>query len=333
MARPAGRAAGPDRAAIHRDAALILAVAIAMATAFVVSYALTLDRPVPRHIPTALVGDPADGSGLAERLDAGVDGALDYRPYPSTEAAYRAIRARRAAAALVLDPSGPRLLVAGAESPALARLLRDAASGVTSTGSGDLVVTDVLPLPDSDRSGLGGFYAMVAATLLGFLTTLQLRINDPQLGAGSSLVAIAVLAAAGGFVLAVTVGPVIGALPAPLAAVWVVLSAQIAVAALFGTLMSRLFGRWAVVPTWLLFIALGNAASGGPVSAFLLPQPYATISRVHPDGVTVDLLRTAAYFPDAGALRPAMVEAGWLLGLLGLVLVMVRRARPGPADR
>jgi hypothetical protein len=315
-AGPAGAPAPTGRAA-YREAALILAVAVALATVFLLSHTAGLDRPTPRHVPMALVGSPSDAPGLAERLAARLDGAADYRPYPSAAAAERAIGERRVLAALVRDPAGPRLLVAGAEGPPLARALRTAADGLLPAGA----VTDVRPPAGGDDSGLGGFHAMVAATLLGFLTTLQLRINDPRLGPRSWSVAIAVLAAGGGLVLAVTAGPVLGALPAPLPAVWAVLAAQVLVAALFGTLMGMLLRRWAIVPTWLLFTAVGNPASGGPVPPALLPQPWAAVGDRHPNGATVTLLRTAAYFPDAGVREAALVEATWLVALLALVLL------------
>jgi hypothetical protein len=308
---------------------VILAVALAMAAAFVASYTAALDRPVPRRVPIALVGTTADAPGLAERLAGRLDGAAVYRPYRSAGDAQRAIDQRRVLAALVRDPGRPRLLIAGAEGAALARALRRAADGLLPPGA----VLDVRPLSGGDESGLGGFYAMVAATLLGFLTTFQLRINDPRLGPRSWTVATAALAATGGLVLAVVTGPVLGALPAPVLLSWAILATQVLVAALFGSLMGMLLGRWAIVPTWLVFTALGNPASGGPVPAALLPQPWAWVNGLHPDGAAVSLLRTVAYFPDAGLLGPAAVEAAWLFGLLGLVLVTARArsaSRSGP---
>jgi hypothetical protein len=49
-------------------------------------------------------------------------------------------------------------------------------------------------------------------------------------------------------------------------------AAQIAVTALFTATMIVLFGRWAIIPAWPLFGAVGNPSAGGAVSAPLLPS-------------------------------------------------------------
>jgi hypothetical protein len=40
--------------------------------------------------------------------------------------------------------------------------------------------------------------------------------------------------------------------------------------------MVVLIGRRAIVPTWLLFVVLGNSSSGGAVAPPLLPAPFAS---------------------------------------------------------
>ncbi|MEV1109793.1 hypothetical protein AB0I95_14210 [Micromonospora sp. NPDC049751] len=308
----------------------VVAVGIALAVAFVASYTLALDRPPPNRIPTALVGGATADAGVAQELRSRMRGALRYQSYPTAGEAQRAIERQRVYAALVVEPGRSRLLVASAAGNTLAQVLRNAALQLNEQGGRELLVTDVRPLPDTDRSGLAAFYVMIAATLLGFLTALQLRINVGRVPLRTWLAILAGLAVVGGIALAVTVGPILGALPAPLPALWGTLAAQIAVTGLFSTLMVILIGRWAVVPTWLIFIAIGNAASGGAVATALLPQPYRTISVIHPNGSVIALLQTTSYFPEAVGVRPALVEAAWLVGLLGLVLLSARLVRDGP---
>jgi len=50
--------------------------------------------------------------------------------------------------------------------------------------------------------------------------------------------------------------------------------------------MLALIGKWAIVPTCGLFIAIGNA-SGGAVPAPLLPGFYRFLGRLLPNGATV----------------------------------------------
>ncbi|MGV9210265.1 ABC transporter permease [Micromonospora sp. RB23] len=310
-----------------RTVLTVAVVGILLAMAFVASYTLALDRPPPHRIPTALVGDE---TSVAQELKASMRGALEYRSYPNAEEARDAIERQRVYAALVVEPGGSRLLVASAAGNSLAQMLRNAALKLDEQGERKVIVTDVRPLPDTDRSGLAAFYVMIAATLLGFLTALQLRNNVGRLPLRTWLAIFAGLAVVGGLALAVIVGPILHGLPAPLPALWGTLAAQIAVTGLFGTLMLILIGRWAVVPTWLIFIAIGNAASGGAVATALLPQPYRAISDIHPNGCVVALLQTTSYFPEAVGVRPVVVEAAWLVGLLGLVLLSARLVRNGP---
>jgi hypothetical protein len=71
----------------------------------------------------------------------------------------------------------------------------------------------------------------------------QLRANAPGLKFRDWLAAIAMLAIAGGLVLAVVVDPLIGALHGPFPELWLALAAEVAVTALFCSTMLVLVGR------------------------------------------------------------------------------------------
>jgi hypothetical protein len=90
--------------------------------------------------------------------------------------------------------------------------------------------------------------------------------------------------------------------------------------------MIVLVGRWAIIPTWGVFILLGNTSSGGAVAAPLLPAFFALAGRVLPTGATVAALHQAAYFRGHQHLEPYLVLALWF-GVVGLALVAVRRWR------
>ena len=78
---------------------------------------------------------------------------------------------------------------------------------------------------------------------------------------------------------------------------WGILALHILAVTSFASLMTVLIGRWAVLPTWLFFVVLGNSSSGGAVSPPLLPAPFAFVSQWLPSGATVTALREAIYFP------------------------------------
>jgi hypothetical protein len=103
----------------------------------------------------------------------------------------------------------------------------------------------------------------VAATILGFITMFQLRANIKALTLRRWLLCMLVLAVVGGAALAVVTGPVLNALSTPFPQLWLLISLQIAVTAAFNSTMLVLIQRWATIPTWLVFILLGNTSSGG----------------------------------------------------------------------
>jgi hypothetical protein len=126
---------------------------------------------------------------------------------------------------------------------------------------------------------------------------------------------------------------VLHALRTPFAQLWLLLSLQIAVAALFNSAMLMLVHRWAIIPTWLAFILLGNTSSGGAVSASLLPQPFAFFNHALPSGATVTAIHSATYFPDHQRVLPYLVMGGWLAVTFTVLVVVSRRLGTSPAGR
>lgn len=307
-----------------RVVAVVIAIAVAMSGALALSYTLALARPKPHNVPTGIVGDAASGPQLMSALQAATDDGLAFRRYPSADAAEHALSEQDIYAALVLTRGRPRLLVASAAGISLARDLEQTADQISQTSAGPLAVVDLHPLPSSDPQGLVTFYVMLAGTILGFLATMQLNANTSGLSIRAWLVSIAALALAGGLVLTVAVGPGIGALRGPFPELWAALAAQIAVAALFCRTMIRLFGRWAIVPTWGLLVLIGNASAGGANAPPLLPSFYEFVGRFLPNGATVEIIRNAVYFPRHQHLEPMIIQALWLGCTFGALMLAVR---------
>jgi hypothetical protein len=315
-----------------RNALVIVATATIMATLLATSYSLALGRPSPHHIAAGIVAGTPRQSRLATALEQATGGGLAFRRYDTAAAARLAIADQTIYAALVPGPTGPQLLVASASGASVARLLEQVATQVSRRAAGPLEVVDVRPLPAGDPQGLVPFYVTLAATIMGFITMFQLRANAAPLSLRAWLALIALLAAVGGFVLALAVEPIIGALHGPFLELWSILAAEVAVAALVSSTMILLVGRWALIPTWLLFVVLGNASSGGAVAPPLLPTPYDLIGRFLPPGATVEALRNAVYFRGAQQAEPFLVEALWLTCAFVALLMLTRVRGTGPGQ-
>src|SRR5205085_12358913 len=108
---------------------------------------------------------------------------------------------------------------------------------------------------------------------------------------------------------------------------WGILALHVMAVASFTSLMAVLIGRWAIVPSFVFFVVLGNSASGGAVAPPLLPPPFAFVSQWLPSGATVTALRDAVYFGDYQHAQPIAVLAAWATGLFGTWLLVPRRRR------
>jgi len=310
-----------------RKAATVLTIALLMAASFVAAYTVALGRPSPRHLPIGVVGEPPQR--IVDALSAR-SAEFDLRDYPSREAAVEAVNQQKITAVIDGSATPPQLLVSSVSDPSSARALT--ALDQSPPGHYLIPIVDLHPLPTADPAGLATFYLVIAATLLGFVTMFQLRANVKTLTTRRWLACVGVLAVVCGAVLAAVAGPLLGALGAPFPQLWLLVSLQIAIAALINSTMLVLMHRWAIIPTWAVFILLGNTSSGGAVSASLLPQPFAFLNHALPSGATVSAIHAASYFPDHQRTLPFVVLGGWLAATVAAFLVLSHKLHRSPAE-
>jgi hypothetical protein len=103
-----------------RKVATVLAIAIVMTSAFAAAYTVALGRPIPRHMPVAMVGAPT--AQLLSELQVRQH-EFDLRTYPSREAAITAIDDQRVTAIIDASATPPELLISSAGDPSSARVL------------------------------------------------------------------------------------------------------------------------------------------------------------------------------------------------------------------
>jgi hypothetical protein len=283
-----------------KRAAFIGALAIVMGTLFVTSYTLALGDPVPHRIDAGLVGDPSAHPAAVKAVQGGTENSLDFTEYGSASAALHAIDLQRVYAALDLTSASPTLYVAGAAGASLARVLEK----VTSVDP-NVRVVDTHPLKSTDPSGVDIFYLMLIGSIVGFITVFQVRANAGALPLRHWTGFLVLLALGAALALTLIDGPILGRLDIPVLGVWAILSAHILAVASFASVMVVLVGRWAILPTWLFFVVLGNSASGGAVSPPLLPAPFEHA-------------------------RPLLVLAAWTTVLFSTMLVVSHHRRTSP---
>ena len=336
QARRASRALRAPRVLLrhppYRRATTVVCVALAMAALFVTSYVDALGRPSARAVDVAVVaGSGADaGGGPVDQLQAALQQGLVVHAAADVDAAREAVAEQRAYAVVDLVDGVPQLELSSASGSSVARVLTTAALRVSDSSGQRWAVSDLHPLPSSDPSGLAVFYLVLGSTILGFVTTFQLRANAKPLPLRDWLAFTGGLSVLGGLVLAATAQGL--GVPVVLWEAWGLLTLQMATASAFAGTAALLVGRWSILPTWLLFVVLGNTSSGGAVAPALLPEPFSALSRVLPTGSTVSALRSAAYFPGSQHLEPVLVLVAWAVVTSAVLVVVSRRRGRSPGE-
>jgi hypothetical protein len=277
-------------------------------------------EPEPNHVPIAVVGP--GGDGLARELER--DGRFNVRRLPDAEAARRAIREREVYGAFVTGPQ-PRVLVATAASPQVAAGLE----GVASRGIGGIrpPVENVKPLDREDPRGVSINLTLLPLSVTSILGALLLNALAPGLRAASRLGLLALFGVLGGLVCVLIVRAGIGAIPGPFLGLWGLATLAIFATAAPAAAIMRALGEPGVGLSFLIFLMLGNPASGAASAPELLPDPWREGGQFLPAGAAATGLRDVAYFDDAALAKPLLVLAAYaVLGALLLVLADRRRA-------
>jgi hypothetical protein len=216
------------------------------------------------------------------------------------------------------------LLVASAASPAVAVLLQRTFSGVASRSGRALAVHDLVPLPSSDSSGATSFSAILSLILAGLAgTSLVYAFTMHRSEAARVLLTVA-LGVGAGLVTALVTNILIGAYPRHFFAVWGVATLFVLAIGLPIAAFQVIFGVAGTAIGWILFLVIGNPASGGSSAPELLPGFWRTLSQILPPGAGVTALRDVVYFNAHGSVHALIVLAVYALLGAGVALIAYR---------
>jgi hypothetical protein len=321
-----------------RAVALVLVPATVLMLAFAFSYVGAFHDPTPHSVPVAVVGPPA----VAGQLDALPGSPLDARRAASRADALSQIDDRKVYGAY--DATANRLYVASAANRATAIALEQTFNRVAAArGQPAVPVTDVKPLPLEDPNGTAAFYAMIAwmfggyigATLIGLIGAPRSRSHRRGAARIGALAAFSVL---NGILSVVLLRACFDVFTGHVVALCVIGTLTIFASAAATAGIQALAGPAGTGLVILVFVILGNAASGGPFARPLLPGLWRTIGGVLPPGASVDLARAALFFDGARIAGPTLVLVGWAafgialtIALGGRVVDMVEAEREAAA--
>ena len=320
----------PDRKLLVAMLALLVLVFVLVGSNVAANHA-----PKPHEVPVGLIGDTPAVVALAGSLAHRAPGAYNVHRYATLAQARTAILDRSIYGAYSPDPS-PRLLVAGAASRSVATLLEQTFAGAGVNGQ-RTVVQDVAPLPSSDPNGATAFSMLLSLILAGELGAVLIFTLGRHRSAVSRLLVIAGMCLGAGLMAALVTNVVVGAFNGHFVAVWGVSALFVLAIAVPIAAFQSLLGVGGAAIGAILFLVIGNRASGGSSAPELLPAFWRQLSQLLPPGAAITAIRDVVYFHGQGIGRALLVLSVWTVaGTAVVVTLYVLHARtssaPAPAQ-
>jgi hypothetical protein len=325
--RPNGAAPTGSLAAQDRRLVIALVGVLVVVFALVGSNVAANHAPKPHHVPIGVIGTPPVVGAVGGSIGQHAPGAYRIHAYSSLAAAQTAILDRTVYGAFRPLPS-PLLLVARAASPAVAALLEETAAAAARARGQPLVVRDLVPLPSSDSTGATAFSMILSLIIAGVMGSAVIYLLDrhrPQLQRLATMVALAVGV---GLVAALVTNVVVAAFPDHFLAVWGVATLFYLALALPIAAFQVLVGAGGIAIGAVMFLVIGNPASGGSSAPELLPGFWRGLSQLLPPGAATTSMRDVVYFHGHGMTNALLVLSLWaVLGAAVAVTVNTLRTR------
>jgi hypothetical protein len=300
-----------------------LSAALVVTVLFAFSYVGALHDPHPRRTPVAVI----DARSAAAVSSSG--SAFVPRVYGSEGAVRAAMRRRDVLVALL----PPRLLVASAGGYAGVQ----AATIAFTKAQPSLRVVDIAPLSSGDPRGLTLFYLAVALIFGGYVASTFVAVSTGPRPQSSREAAIRVglmgaFSIVAGFLCAVVVGPLIGAMQGHAAEVGAIGALVVFAAATATSALQSLLGQLGTVLAMAALLLLGNPSAGLYPGSFV-PGFWRSIGPWLPGSAALSAFRGTVYFDGVGLGKPLLVLSAFVVvGAVGAIALGARRgAAPSTA--
>jgi hypothetical protein len=326
------------KTAVTPRAALLVFGVLVLQLLFIASYVGALHHPVPTDVKVAVVAPGSTARQVAAGLRQLPGGPLSPRVLPDEATARRQMLNRDIDAALVLDPRGATdtLLIASGQGSTETSALLNIFGQIEQQQQRTLRPEDVAPSSVQDADGLSSFYLVVGWCVGGYLCAAILAISAGARPANRSravirLATTAVYAIVGGILGAVITGPILGALPGSVWALWGLGALTVFAVGAATLAFQTLFGVVGIGIAILLIVIGGNPSAGGAFPLPLLPDFWRAIGPALPVGAGTWVARSIAYFRGNAVTGPLLVLCAWAVGGV-LVTLVAAGALRRPAD-
>ncbi|GGO57792.1 MULTISPECIES: DUF3533 domain-containing protein [Streptomyces] len=323
------------KSAVTPRAALLVIGVLALQLLFIASYVGALHNPKPKDVAFGVVAPGEAAVQTKDQLAKLPGDPLDPRVVKNEVEARRQIMDRKIDGALIVDPRGTNdtLLVASGGGKALANALEMITTRAEGAQKRTVRTVDVAAASSQDFNGLSSFYLVVGWCVGGYLCASIMSISagskpaNPQ-RAAIRLGSMALLSLAGGLGGAVIIGPILGALPGSIMALWGLGALVTFAVGAFTLALESLTGVVGIGLAVLVIVVAGNPSAGGAFPLPMLPPFWEAIGPALPPGAGTWVARSIAYFKGNAVTGPLLVLSAWAVaGTAVTMLVAMRRTR------
>lgn len=316
------------KSAVTPRAALLVVGVFALQLLFITSYVGALHHPKPTDVPFGVVAPPRVSTQLVEQLEQLPGGPIDPRTVTDEAEARKQIMNRDIDGALVVDVTGrtDTLLVASGGGTVLSSALETIFTKLEATQQRTVRTVDVAPASPEDFDGLSAFYLVVGWCVGGYICAAILAISAGSRPANPEraiirLGVLALYAALGGLGGAIIVGPILGALPGSVAALWGLGTLVVFAVGAATLALQSVFGIVGIGLAILLIVVAGNPSTGGAFPLPMLPPFWKAIGPWLPPGAGTWAARSIAYFKGNDMTTSMLVLSAW--AVVGSVVTLV----------
>ena len=317
----------PTRTVVHHLLTHLI-VPVLLATGMALAYLGAFHQPDPHGVRLDVVGTGPAVAALAQGLQDGLGDAAAVRTVADVDQARDALEHLRIAGAYVPDPAHPQLLIASAGSDTTATIVERMLSPVALGQGLPLTITDVVPTADTDPTGQGAFFYLVALSVGGYSAAIAIGAAGARLrmrlrlafGVGTA----AVIAA----IATVIAGPLYGALPHSSPQIGLLAWLYVTAVIWLGVGLHSLLGRWTTLTVVGLFVMLNFTSAGGVFAPSVQPGFFSALHSFWIGSGLVEAARRVLYFPALGIGSQLLTLALWAVaGLVVAALAGLREDR------
>jgi hypothetical protein len=255
---------------------------------------------------------------LAQGLQDGLGDAASVRTVGTVDEARHALQHQQIAGAYVPDAAHPQLLIASAGSDTSATIVEQMIAPVALAQDLPLRITDVVPTADTDPTGQGAFFFLVALSVGGYSSAIAIGAAGARLRMRTRLafgVGVAALISA---IATSIAGPLYGALPNSALPIGLISWLYVTAVIWIGVGLHSLLGRWTTFAVTALFVMLNFTSAGGVFAPEMQPGFFSALHSFWMGSGLVESARRLMYFPALGIGGQLLTIALWAVAGLAI---------------